>query len=132
MTRDKRDRIDFKLDYNMTGLDFEAYCANLLKCIGYTNVVSTPKKQRHGVDILAEKNGVKYAFQCKNQTRQLGVSDVTEVIYGKLHYKCDRAAVITNNMFSQKAIELADGTGVELWDRLDLQGLEQIIKMRNK
>ena len=42
---------------------------------------------------------------------------VQEVYTGMMMYECDKAAVITNNYFSQAACDTAEKTGIELWDR---------------
>ena len=49
----------------MNGYEYEEYCANYLKKNGYTNITVTKGSGDHGVDIIACKNGKKYAIQCK-------------------------------------------------------------------
>ena len=102
---------------NMPGLDFENWCADLLRRIGYTNVTVTQASGDQGVDILAEKDGVKYAIQCKCYSSDLGNTPVQEVNAGKVFYHCHVGVVLTNRHFTAGARELADATGVLLWDR---------------
>ena len=73
-----------------------------------------------GVDILAIKDSIKYAIQCKNYASHLGNTPVQEVNAGKLYYKCHVGVVMTNSTFTQGAKELAAATGVLLWDRIVL------------
>ena len=47
-----------------------------------------------------------------------------EVVAGKNYYKANRCIVITNNIFTKSAKDLAFANGVELWDRKTL--LEQV------
>lgn len=101
----------------MEGHDFEYWCANALEDIGFTDVHVTPGSGDQGVDILATLNSIKYAIQCKRYSDDLGNTPVQEVHAGKYIYHCHVAAVITNRHFTKSAKELADATGVLLWDR---------------
>src|SRR5574344_1904572 len=47
------------------GHDFEYYCADLLRKRGFIDVSVTKGSGDYGIDILAEKDGVTYAIQCK-------------------------------------------------------------------
>lgn len=101
----------------MEGHEFEHWCANLLSNIGYANVSVTQGSGDQGVDVLAEKDGVRYAIQCKCYSKDLGNSPVQEVVAGRKFYHCHLGAVITNQHFTKGAKELAAETGVLLWDR---------------
>ena len=107
-------------DY-MTGEDFEAYVAMILKQIGFLNIQLTKGSGDQGVDIIAEKDGMKYAFQCKRYDNPVGNKAVQEVFAGKFFYHCHVAVVVTNNYFTQSAKDLAYENGVVLWDRSFLQ-----------
>ena len=50
----------------MEGLDFEYYCAELLRNRGFIEVEVTKSSGDYGIDILAEKEGVTYAILCMN------------------------------------------------------------------
>lgn len=102
---------------NFEGLEFENWCANLLRKNGFFNVEVTKASGDQGVDILAEKNEIKYAIQCKCYSSDLGNSPVQEVHAGKSMYNCHVGAVMTNRYFTSGAKELAKATGVLLWDR---------------
>ena len=54
---------------NMDGHSFEYWCADLLRDNGFENVSVTQGSGDQGVDVLAEKDGVKYAIQCKCYSR---------------------------------------------------------------
>ena len=47
----------------MEGVEFEQYCAELLRNRGFIDVKLTKASGDFGVDILAEKDGVTYAIQ---------------------------------------------------------------------
>lgn len=105
-----------KFDY-MTGEDFEVFVSVVLEKIGYINTQLTKGSGDQGVDIIAEKDGVRYAIQCKRYSQPVGNKAVQEVLAGKNYYKCHVGAVITNNYFTQSAKELAKENGIILWDR---------------
>jgi len=105
----------------MEGHTFEYFCADLLKKIGYSNVRVTPASGDQGVDILAEKNSIRYAIQCKNYSSKLGNTPIQEVNSGKIYYNCHVGVVMTNSTFTAGAKDLAAATNVLLWDRSILQ-----------
>jgi restriction system protein len=107
----------------MDGYEFEAFCAQLLKSNGFSEVTVTQGSGDYGVDILAKKKGRAYAFQCKRSESNIGVSAVQEVLSGKLFYKCDIGIVLTNQYFTKNAIKAAKETGITLWDRSHLDRL---------
>lgn len=101
----------------MNGQQFEQWCAMLLKRIGYTNVKTTPGSGDQGVDIVAEKDGIRWAFQCKRYSSNLSNTPVQEVYAGMRYYQCQCGAVMTNSYFTSGGAQLARAVGVELWDR---------------
>lgn len=101
----------------MKGQEFERYCANLLIAYGFKNIEVTKGSGDQGVDIVGYYNGFKFAVQCKRYSKKLGNSPVQEVVAGKNFYNCQNAMVITNNYFTDGAIQLAKANNVELWDR---------------
>lgn len=105
-----------KYDY-MTGNDFEYYCADILKKNGFLNVDVTQGSGDHGIDILAEKDDITYAIQCKCYSSNIGNAAVQQAHTGKSLYHKDIAVVLTNQYFTQQAKEEAAALGVKLWDR---------------
>jgi len=102
---------------DLNGAEFEEWCANLLRNNGFTNVQVTKTSGDQGVDILAQKSDIRYAIQCKCYSSNLGNSPVQEVHAGKSMYNCHVGVVMTNRHFTSGAKDLADATGVLLWDR---------------
>ena len=107
----------------MEGHDFEYYCAELLKKRGFQEVEVTKGSGDYGIDILAEKEGVTYAIQCKRYLEPVGIDAVQQVYAGRAFYECHVAVVLTNQTFTNAAITLADKLGVVLWDREILRSL---------
>lgn len=101
----------------MEGHEFEHFTADLLRKLGYERVEVTPGSGDQGVDVIAVKDGKRYAIQCKRYGQKLGNKPVQEVFAGKTIYGCSVAVVLTNSYFTESAKEAAKATGVELWDR---------------
>lgn len=101
----------------MDGHQFELWCSELLTGIGYSDVRLTGKSGDQGVDLLAAKDGIRYAIQCKCYSSDLGNAPVQEVNTGKVIYRCHVGAVMTNRRFTEGGKAAAEATGVLLWDR---------------
>ena len=100
----------------LSGPEFESYVAQLLRDHYYRHIEITKGSGDQGVDILCERNGKTYAIQCKNYAGAVGNFAVQEAYAGAEFYGCDVPVVICPGSFSRGAIELAESTGVELWD----------------
>ena len=112
------------IDYdNMNGHEFEYFCAKILKNNGFINVEVTRGSGDHGIDILAEKDTIEYAIQCKCYSSNIGNSAIQQANAGKIIYKKDIAVVLTNQYFTPQAKEEAKILGVKLWDRDKLNKL---------
>lgn len=116
-----------KVDY-MEGHNFEYFCADLLTQNHFSNVEVTRGSGDQGVDIIATRDGIKYAIQCKCYSQNIGNKAVQEVFAGKTFYNCHVAAVLTNQYFTSSAQALAESNGVLLWDR---DKLEEMITNMN-
>ncbi|MDN3554350.1 restriction endonuclease, partial [Halomonas almeriensis] len=91
---------------------YEHDCCREIKKLGWTARV-TPGSGDQGVDILAEKGGVKIAFQCKLYNERLvGNSAVQQVKSGGDYFRCDVFVVISNAEYSKSSKELASSLGV--------------------
>lgn len=111
-------------DYdNMEGHQFEYFCADILKKNGFANVEVTQGSGDHGIDILAEKDGITYAIQCKCYSSNIGNAAVQQAHTGKSLYHKDIAVVLTNRYFTAQAKEEAAALGVKLWDRDKLNSM---------
>lgn len=99
------------------GAKFEEFCCTILRFNGFYNVQMTKSSSDYGVDILAEKDGITYAIQCKCYSDKVGNKAVQEAYSGKSFYDRMVAAVLTNNYFTNAAIETAKANNVLLWNR---------------
>jgi Predicted endonuclease distantly related to archaeal Holliday junction resolvase and Mrr-like restriction enzymes len=101
----------------MEGHDFEYFCAELLKKRGFQEVAVTKGSGDYGVDILAEKDGITYAVQCKCHSEAVGIKAVQEVYAGRDYYDRMVGAVMTNQYFTAPAVNAAEKLKILLWDR---------------
>lgn len=99
----------------MTWEEFEYFVADWLKDRGYTDVRLTEHYDL-GVDIVAKKNGITWGVQVKHYHGLVGISAVRQVVVALKKYKCDRAMVVTNSVFSRPAIEIANSQDCVLID----------------
>lgn len=100
----------------MSGNEFEEFVGMLFKKMGYSSQV-TKQSGDQGLDVIAIRNGIKIGVQAKCYSNTVGNSAVQEAVAGKSFYNCDKVVVITNNYFTQSAVELAQSNNVILWNR---------------
>lgn len=105
-----------KID-SMEGHQFEFFCADILTKNGFDNVEVTSGSGDQGIDVIADKDGIKYGIQCKCYSSDIGNKAVQEAFSGKSFYNCHIGVVLTNRYFTRSAIELAQKNGIILWDR---------------
>ena len=113
---------DFDL---LDGHEFEYYCADLLRKRGFQEVEVTRGSGDYGIDILAERDGVTYAIQCKCYGDSVGVKAVQEAYAGRDYYDCMVGAVLTNQYFTGPAVEAAKKLKILLWDRGYLESMAE-------
>ena len=107
----------------MEGHEFEYYCADLLKNKGFLEVEVTKGSGDYGVDILAEKDGITYAIQCKCYQAPVGIKAVQEAYAGRDYYDRMVGVVMTNQYFTSPAVDAARKLKILLWDRGYLDGM---------
>lgn len=104
---------------SMNSFEFEQYVAILMRNNGYRNV-SLTEKYDMGVDIIAEKDGLRWGVQVKHYSGLVKASAVHQVVTGLKLYGCDRAMVVTNSTYSTTAQTVAAGNECALIDRKGL------------
>jgi len=100
----------------MTGIEFEHALAQLFMDLGYGAVV-TQASRDYGADVVLSRGGQKVVVQAKRYGGTLGLDSVQEASAARLHYGAVRAIAVTTSTFTAPAQNLAQTTGVELWDR---------------
>ncbi len=107
----------------MEGHAFEYYCAELLRRRGFQEVEVTKGSGDYGIDILAEKEGISFAIQCKCYASPVGVKAVQEAYAGRDYYDRMVGVVLTNQYFTQPAVDAAKKLKIVLWDRGYLESM---------
>ncbi len=105
-------------------LDYEKQIANKLKQSGF-NAHATKGSGDQGADVLADKNGVKFAIQCKMYSKPVGNKAVQEANTARDFYKCDYAVVVTNAGYTKSARQAANACNVILLNENQLDKLEK-------
>ena len=106
----------YEIDH-MDGHAFEYFCAELLRKNGYKKVEVTPGSGDQGIDVIANKDGIRFGIQCKCYTSDIGNKAVQEAYSGKEYYGCHIGVVLSNRYFTASAKELASKNRILLWDR---------------
>ncbi|WP_423800021.1 restriction endonuclease [Neobacillus sp. SAB-20_R2A] len=100
----------------MSGHEFESFVSELFCKMGY-NATVTKGSGDQGIDVLAEKNNVKYGIQTKCYSGSVSNKAIQEVVAGLSYYKLHKGIVVTNSYFTESARELARSNNIILWDR---------------
>jgi len=109
---------------SFTGYEFEHFLNTLFKKIGYS-VEHTKLSGDQGADLIINKLGEKIILQAKRHTSKISNKAVQEVVASIKHFKADKGMVVTNNYFTNSAIELAKSNNIKLIDR---DGLKKLIE----
>ena len=109
---------------SMSPRDFELFIAELLKEMEYYDVFVTPEKGDFGTDIVAKKNGVTTAVQCKrfNENNSVGNRDIQQLLGSMKYYHASHAIFVTTSYYTPQAMEQTKNASIELWDKDTLHG----------
>lgn len=109
-----------------TPTEFEFFCAEELRRTGWTARV-TKRSGDQGVDVVAEKDGLRVVVQCKLYSHPVGNKAVQEAAAAKAHEQATHAVVATNSTYTPAAKQLASTNKVLLLHYRDLQDLETLL-----
>jgi hypothetical protein len=101
---------------------FERFVQEVFECLGYRTEL-TKVTGDQGIDVIATRNGVRWAIQCKGYAGNVGNDAVQQAYTGRAIYRCDRCMVVTNSGFTASAREAARHTECVLVDGRDLPAL---------
>lgn len=124
----ERKSIGFNVETMPKGdaLLFEHWTAESLEKFGWTARV-TKASADNGVDVVAVKEGLSVAVQCKLYKGSVGNKAVQEVYSGMKHMQLDRAVVISTGRYTKAAKNLAATTGVLLLSEHDIAHMWQLL-----
>lgn len=110
----------------MSGQDYEKYCAEKLNQLGWKTTLTAASGDQ-GIDIIAEKRGLKVAIQCKRYTGSVPNAAVQEVLGGQVFAGAQHAAVVSNARFTAHCRALAHKANVLLLHHDELQRLDSFL-----
>jgi restriction system protein len=110
----------------MEPAEYEVFCEDLLRQAGWSTR-RTKVTGDQGVDIVAEKLGIRLAVQCKMYTGSVGNAAVQEISAGMRHEVCSHGAVVTTSGYTRGAKELAESNSVFLLHHSELRELWDLI-----
>lgn len=108
-----------------SGLQFEVEVRGILEAAGF-DVSHTGASGDQGADLMARKDGLSYAVQCKNYSAPAGNSAVQEVLSAKAFYQADYGIVCAPNGFTKSAKSLASSAGILLVPPTLLHDLDKL------
>lgn len=115
---------------NLYPTEFEDYIANLYAKLGY-KTERVGKSHDGGIDVIAEKEGVKHYIQCKKFiTRKVRATDVRD-FYGALSSRLaeGNGIFITTNYFTTDAKKFAEDNMIEV---IDGYALIRLVKLAGR
>ena len=126
--RGKVPKLSFKRYDRLSGIRFYRLCEDMLAKNGFTDVRLVNSKKRI-VHIIAEGNGMTYAFYCKRQRKRVGKKAVSKAVLGRDEHKCEIGVVLTNSYFKGGAEKRAKAAGIILWGRPELTTLSKYAEL---
>ena len=116
---------------DMTPSEFEACCAAELCAAGW-NARKTMQSRDQGVDVIAEKNGLRVVLQCKLYTHPVGNKAVQEASAAKAYARAAYGVVVSNHRYTSDAEELAAANGILLLHYRELKDLDRMVGLKAK
>jgi restriction system protein len=109
--------------------EFEEYLTELFKLLRYEKVTLTPQMNDKGIDILMEKDGKRYAVQCKRHKGIIGSPAIQSFLGAMQHAKVSHGFFVTTSTFSLEAEKMASQHPIELVDATKLaQMIQQVLE----
>ena len=107
------------------GLAFEAWVAESLHRFGW-KAEATVGSGDQGLDVVAEKHGVKVGIQCKLYSSNVGNKAVQEIIAAQQYFSLDAKVVLSNAGFTRSARDLAESCDVHLLSPHDIPSFDRL------
>lgn len=126
---------DKELERYLLGLEhweFEKYIGDLFTKLGYkTQVIGGSYDE--GIDVIAEKEGIKHYIQCKHYSSPVGVEKIRD-FYGAItaKYSNEKSFFITTGYFTEGSESFALDKNIELIDRPKLIHLIRQVENNKK
>lgn len=112
---------------DMTPRDYEHLCAGILRKAQW-NARVTPASGDQGVDVIAEKRGLRIVVQCKKYSKPVGNHAVQEIVAAIAHESARYGVVVTNSSFTAGARRLAASNRVLLLHHSELIRIDRLLR----
>lgn len=109
----------------MSPIEYENLVTRSLVDCGWDARVTVASGDQ-GIDVIAEKSGIKVVIQCKLYSSNVGNAAVQEIIAGQIFENADFAAVVSNVDYTKSARQLASSSRVFLLHHDQLEELEEM------
>jgi len=123
-----RDRLFFLDVRHMSPIEYERYCAEVLRRAGW-RVRHVGRQGDQGVDVVAELRGTRAAVQCKRYSGRAGNDAVQQVVAGKRLHGAQIAVVVAPFGYTRAAEQLAHANSALLMSHSDLARLESVARV---
>jgi restriction system protein len=110
----------------MTPEEFEHFCAAVLRRRGWSARV-TQFSGDQGVDVVAEKRGLRIVVQCKKYSRPVGNRAVQEIVAAIAHENAGRGVVVATADYTPAARRLAASNNILLLRHNDLHRIDRLL-----
>lgn len=120
-----------KTSHKSAPLDFERLCKEELERQGFRAQLTLVTGD-HGADIIAERNRLRIAIQCKKYAGTVGNKAVQEIVAASRHYRCGIGIVVSTGDYTRGARQLAATNDVLLLHVSDLQDLLGILDRQRR
>lgn len=111
---------------DMSPEEFEHYCAAVLRQRKWEARVSRYSGDQ-GVDIVADKRGMRIVIQCKKYSKPVGNRAVQEIVAGIAHEGAQRGVVVTTSEYTPAAEKLAASNEVLLLHHSELARIDRLL-----
>jgi restriction system protein len=115
-----------KFREDMSPQEFEHYCAAVLREMKWKARV-TQASGDQGVDIVAEKRGMRIVIQCKKYSKPVGNRAVQEIVAAIAHEGARRGVVVATADYTPAAVKLAASNQVLLLHHADLRRIDRLL-----
>jgi restriction system protein len=106
----------------MTGVQFEYFLKLIFSQKGY-KVQTTRVIGDYGADLVMTAGNKKIVVQAKRYSKRVGIKAIQEVVSSIAYYKATEGWAVTNNEFTDAAIQLAKANGIKLIERNELMDM---------
>ncbi|QGM45857.1 restriction endonuclease [Methylocystis heyeri] len=115
-----------KFDEDMSPIEFEHYCAQVLREMKWDARV-TQASGDQGVDIIADKRGRRIVVQCKKYSKPVGNRAVQEIVAAIAHVDAERGVVVATCDYTPAAQRLAASNDVLLLRHTELRKIDRLL-----